>query len=400
MKNILQNIITSLVVTISFIISSCTLYEEPAPIESPNPEFAPSPVINGIIPPDSAIAGVREITLLGQNFAVNGNDTNWIYIGNQSAPIKGIEADRIVIYRPVISGELDIKVIVPSADGIGKITGYKIEEPVSEYGDFRFQAYPLTAVEVDNEENLYVGTRREIIKLASNGIDITPFAEGLSSAFAEITDLKFGPENYLYILTNDREVYRIPSQGGSVETYLQMPSRVEKFDFDENGNIYLGRRDGLLIVKSDKSVINSGHYDNIPAVEIRVFNKEVYWAATKTLYKNQIIDNNGSIGEDQVVIDLNALDEFRNYEIGSFNFAEDGTILICIKRHPKYSIFVLENGSLTPFYTADILPQSVDNIIWGSSRYIYLNRGSLSRDSTRMYRMGMDKLGAPYHGRQ
>jgi hypothetical protein len=66
-------------------------------------------------------------------------------------------------------------------------------------------------------------------------------------------------------------------------------------------------------------------------------------------------------------------------------------------------LYVLEsNGSAVPFYMEKILPPVIDQIVWGTNRDLYLNRGmnmSSVPDSTRIFKMGMGVMGAPYNGR-
>ena len=96
--------------------------------------------------------------------------------------------------------------------------------------------------------------------------------------------------------------------------------------------------------------------------------------------------------------------------ISSFNLDFDGKLFLCLRGHPQYSVFVLEsNGSVTPFYVDDIIPHrdatglitGFDQLVWAyDSRYLNLNRSlSLVGAGSRVYRMGMEKKGAPNIGR-
>jgi hypothetical protein len=400
-KLLYQFIFVSLIM---FLLSSCTHFDEPGLINQPDQTYSENPVITGITPSDSAVAGVREIIIAGQNFSIDGKDTNWVYIGGKAAEIKSVSSSQLVVYRPVIFGNsLDINVVIPSALSIAKVLKYKIEEPVIEFSDFSYQHYTLTAFDVDNQENIYVGTHRALLKLAPNGIDLNEIAGSstLGSAFNTFTDMKFGPGGYLYALVGRKDIYRLDPATGENNSYVTLPNNSDKLDFDANQNIYTGRRDGILVVNSDKTITSTGKYDNIPIVEIRVLNGYLYTASASTLWKNQILDDKGSLGDDETVVDISSIPSLSNCEISSFNMDNQGTVFLCLKNHPQYSIFVLENdGSVTPFYKADILPQSVDQIIYGSGRYMYLSRGLMVADSVRFYRMGMEHNGAPYLGRQ
>lgn len=380
---------------------ACNEFDEPGLINEPTMIYAQDPVINGIQPSGSAVAGVREITILGSNFAGSNVDTNWVFIGGEAANIKDVSENEIVVYRPVVYGDdIDISVVVPNALGVAKASDYKIEEAIEDFGDFTREPFDLMAIAVDENENLYVASRRRVLQLSSDGIDLIQIAS-LSSRFAKITDMKFGPGGLLYTAVSRREFYTIDVNTGEATEIHKFSKNTDKFDFDVNGNIYSGRRDGIFVLKPDFTETETGLYDGISIREIRVFNNYLYVATAKKLSRNQILDSNGLLGSEEVVADLETDSEFSNTEFNSFNFDIDGMIVLAIQGHSDYSLFVFEgDGSIMPYYQAHILPRSIEQIIYGRGRYMYLNRGSLDTDSVRVYRMGMEKIGAPYNGRQ
>lgn len=401
MKNRISKIkIVGLLVLLLIGFIACNEFEEPPTIYNPDTEFTVSPVINTILPADSAIGGVREIVIMGENFAVNGIDTNWVKIGGVDAEIKSISANEIVVYRPSSFGEgLSITVTVPTAESVADVPDYKVEEPIIDHGDFSGDSYSLFSMIADKNDNLYIGTRREIQKLTADGIFLTTIGE-YPSAFAKITDLKFGSDGFLYAAISKKEIYKINIETGEQIEYVSLAKTSEKIDFDNNDNLYAARRDGVFIVKPDLSITETLLYDEETVNELRVYDNYLYVALDESLSRNQILDANGTLGETEVILDFSAEAEFSVAEISSFNIDEDGRFILAIKNHATHSVFVLENnGTITPFYNASIIPMSVDQIVYGGSRFMYLNRGSLSRDSLRVFKMGMDKIGAPYLGR-
>ena len=355
--------------------TSCTHFDNPAEINNQDQGYSKDPVISNISPADSAVAGVREIVINGQNFSVDGKDTNWVYIGGKAAEIKSVSPTQIVVYRPVTFGNsLDINVVIPSALSVAKVPQYKIEEPVAAFSDFSYQHYALTAFDIDNQENIYVGTHRSLFKLAPNGIDLNEIAGSsvFGSAFNNFSDLKFGPGGFLYALVGKKDIYQINAATGENTKYITLPENSDKLDFDANQNIYTGRRDGIIVVNPDMTVSVTGKYDNIPIVEVRVLNGYLYTATRFILFRNQILDSKGSLGDDETVTDISSNPGFTNCEITSFNMDNQGMIILCIKNHPKYSLFVIENdGSVNPFYKADILPQNIEQInLWKQPIYV------------------------------
>lgn len=389
------------ILSLIVIFAGCNNFDEPDVINNTNQTYPENPQITGIIPSDSAIAGVREIQILGHNFAVNGSDTNWVFIGGEPALIKSVTADKIIVHRPSASGDdMTIAVVIPSALGTAQLNNYKIEEPISEFGDFSRENYDLMAIEVDQNENLYIASRRRILHLTSDGVYLTQLLS-LGSKFAGITDIKLGPGGLLYVLTGDKELYTLNLESGADEIYSKFSQDAERFDFDVNNNIYGGYKRGLFVIKSDKTESSTGYYSGVNILEVRVVGNYVYVLTADKLSRNPILDSDGAVGETEVVVNLDSQSDLQNCEFKSVNFSASGDVLFAIRGHNRYSLFILEEGSLNPFYAIDIIPQTVDQIIWGSGRYLYLNRGiTLERDSVRLYRMGMESLGSPYNGRQ
>ncbi|MCX7798074.1 MAG: IPT/TIG domain-containing protein [Melioribacter sp.] len=389
-----------------FALTKCTKYEEPPLIYNPESlQFAPSPKVNSIIPKDSARAGIREIVINGENFGVTPDNNTLVYVGGKVAEIKNLYPNQIVIHRPQLEQSkynkpLDIVISVQKALELAKVKNYKISTPIVQYGDFSAYTYNLFAIEVDKQENLYIATRRALLKY--DGRDIVRVGGQLSSDFSRVTDLKFGPGGLLYALVSKNILYRLNPITAAEEKYLTLPKECDRLDFDQNNNIYTAKKDGLFIVKPDKSIINTNLYQGTIVSDIRVFNGYLYVVSADNVWRHKILDNKGNLGNQELVLNVKEQGvDFSRAAISSLTFDKDGMMLIVIKNHPNYSLFVLENdGKLAPYYKANILPKFIDQIVWGNQYYLYLNRGiTLTRDSVRVYRMGMSNTTAPYYGR-
>lgn len=384
--------------------TACNEFIEPEKIYDENKTLNSGPQITSIVPADSAVAGVREIIINGSGFAVNGTDTNWVFVGGEPALIKSISENQIVFYRPAKAGnDLTISVVIPSAEGFGKKGQYKVSQAISSWGDFQFLYYSLTCVEADKNGNLYIGTRRKIYKLTSDGIILTNIlgsdGDQYPSAWSNITDMKFGKDGYLYVCISKNDIYRVNPADGNEAVFASFSSRVEKMDFDQYGNVYAGRRDGIFVVHNG-TVSGSGQLSGTEITELRIYDNNLYVATKKAIYRLSI-NENGNLGSSQLVTDISAMPEYSNCEISSLTIDGDGKLILCLKGHPKYSVFLLENNTtLSPYYFANIIPSGIDQLTFGSDRYLYLNRGiTVPKDSTRLYKMGMEKAGAPYLGR-
>ena len=84
-KNILY-FIFGLSILMLVALSACNDFATPPKMYNPNQSYPPGAVITSVLPVNSAIAGVREITLIGK-FSSN-LDSNWIYFGSEQAIIK------------------------------------------------------------------------------------------------------------------------------------------------------------------------------------------------------------------------------------------------------------------------------------------------------------------------
>lgn len=398
------------VILISVIIISalikCSNYEEPPLIYNPeNLNYAPSPKVSSINPKDSARAGIREIVINGENFGTTSDNNTSVFIGGKIAEIKSLSPNQIVIYRPQLelakyNKPLDVVISVQKALELAKIKNYKINTPYEQYGDFTNYTYNLFAIEVDKQENLYIATRRALLKYDGN--EIIRIGGQLPRDFSKVTDLKFGPGGFLYALVSKNILYRLNPNTAAEEKYITLPKVCDRLDFDQFNNIYTAKKDGLFIVKPDKSVITTNLYQRVIITDIRVFNDYLYITSADNVWRHKILDNNGTLGNQELVLNVKKLGvDFNRATIGSITFDKDGMMLLVIKNHPDYSLFVLENdGTLSPYYKANILPKFVDQIVWGNEYYLYLNRGiTLTRDSVRVYRMGMANTSAPYYGR-
>ena len=226
------------------LICSCNEFDEPGLINNPDQIFSKSPVITSVNPAGVAVAGVREIEIIGSNFAVDEKDTNWIFIGGEPADVKSVSENKIVVYRPAAFGDdIGITVVIPNALNVAQVLDYKIEDPIEEFGDFTRENYDLMSLAVDADENLFVATRRKVLKLSSDGINLTTLVS-LGSTFAKITDLKFGYNSLLYAAVSKKDKYVIDPVTGEEQKYVTLSRNTEKLDFDQNGNLYTGKRDG------------------------------------------------------------------------------------------------------------------------------------------------------------
>ncbi|MBN1397335.1 MAG: IPT/TIG domain-containing protein [Bacteroidetes bacterium] len=413
--------ITSICLFIGILIAlnGCTEYEEPGLISATTTTPSASPVITGISPANAALSGVREITIMGQNFATNGIDTNWIFIGGISPIVKSIDPTQITIYRPANYGDsLLMTIAIPRAMTTATIR-YTIEQPIEQFGDFTRYSNKFTVMEFDKNGYLYVmDNGRNLYQVTRDGLYITKLMgqESIGSALATTTDMKFGTGGLLYcVVGNKRGIYRIDvSTTDRVSNpYITLPSaagNLSKLDFDASGNIFTAGNKGVFRVSTSDVVTETGHYNGNAITELRIIGNDLYVSYGSILSKN-VINTDGTLGNDELVVDVSTKAGLSSCTINSFNIDAAGTIFLSLTGNPDYSIFVIESdGSVMPYYKEpSILPSAnTDQLIWSNnSRYIYLNRSSnfpsvpdtAGSNNYRLFKMGLPEVGKPYNGR-
>jgi hypothetical protein len=392
------------------------------------------PTITGITPVSGAIAGVREITISGSSLGIkNGTDTPWVMIGGVHPIIKQITNAFITMYRPKLSNDhydksIYVSVTEPKMMTISSSMTYSVQTPGVVTGDYSVEGtMPLGGSDFDSLENIYTVVNKSCYKIDFAGVTRTQLLN--AGNFTSSNDANsppficFGPgsnnKNLFVVPAGKSFIFRLAvydtmnSKNKAVK--LPVPSAVNTMDFDDQGNVYTAG-DGNLYV-ADKSVGDSlapiftsisGYAGVTSLKKIRVVssgsNKYIYIADSLHVWKGQLTGTSLAMGSP--VVDLNSHSELHGCSISSFEVDVNGSIFLCLLHYPKFSLFFAEtDGSITPFYSdPNILPNTVDKLVWGNSNYLYLFSSTLQSGSSyaagRVYRMVLDRNGALYGGRK
>jgi hypothetical protein len=429
-------------VIIGLTLGSCNHFTSPTAVWNPNQQYATGGTISSVLPSNSgisslpsntAIAGVREITIIGKNFS-KSIDSDWVWYDVDSASVKsyslGGATDTIVIYRPPNFGtNLYMKLVIPASDSVGKYE-YNMEQPVSstDLSSAISGSFVMTSSAGNGSgDTIWIATTGYIYELLPGEIIPVAFMDtsylkpkilisgklGASDFASPFMDMKVGPEGRLYATFNNPKtsnvIYRLDPDSSMPVAYatISKTKTAAFFDFDDNGNLYTGNANGLFLIKPDGTSSSVGDYSSFTFVALRVIkdaggNKFIYAANSGGLFRSPI-NSDGTVGSQQQVYSITSDTSkiVSGDNISSFDVAADGTTFIALTGSTSYSLFVLENGTLTPYYhNSSILPSGIQQLAYGSGRWLYLNTGS-----TTLYRMGiatgngMPLLGAPYLGR-
>ena len=397
-----------------------------------NTDTTGRPTITGISPVSGAAAGVREITINGSSLGIKTNtDTPWVFIGGVQPIIKEMHDAFITIYRPKLSNDhydrtISVSVTDPKMLTTSSSFNYSVETPGALVGDYSANVTSaLLSVEFDKQENLYTAiAAKGVVQTDFAGVTQTTVLNSgnlLSGDYSAVSAMAFGPgssRRNLFIAVNKNYIARIAvfdtlNRTGTKyasPVKLTVPAAVSALDFDEKGNMYTAGNGNLYV--ADTSVGNStapvftpisGYSGVTNLIKIRVVNgSNIYIADSMHVWKGQLTGTALAMGAP--LVDLSLHPELSG-KLSSFDVDASGSVFLCIKNNPNYSLFFCESdGSITPFYKdPSILPNTADRIVWGNSKYLYLISSALQSGGSyvagRVYRLTLDRNGAPYQGR-
>lgn len=387
-----------LFISILMMMASCE-YDTPSDIYPTT--GAPDPVITRV-EPDSAVNGITEIKIVGQNFSTQ-REKNFIYFGTTEGVITNATANELTIARPLqISGTMMLKVIVRDAFQVSEFGPYKMELGLVQLASLGRRA---TCIAVDNDENLYADIDKVIYK-------ITPWGElnTLGTIDFISSEMRIGAAGDLYIQKKDnRDLYRIATAGGVAERFTRITKRVSIFDFDEGGYIYSGGdKHGLFVTTPDGVTSNQIEgYENFYKIDaVRVYNGFLYIAADtltddpaysfSRIYKLQLLGD-GNLGEKIEVFNWANAGSHSQSIINDITFSQDGDLVVATD-HSNPILIIHPNGSAEALYEG-LLASPLTKICWGNGNYLYINWAGRTDEESGIYRIIMGKKGAPYYGR-
>jgi len=379
--------------------------EKPQGLYDPDYASNPVPVITSIDPPESALAGIVEITISGNNFSPRV-DENLVYFNKTRADVLEASPTQLVVQSPnLVSDSIMIKVAVQGSVHFSELMPYKLIEGVGIHGELTDFDEPY-GIACDRDENLYVSLAgKKIIRIAPDGTqeDYTTTLVDKASA------MKMGPGGTIYYVNVLKYMFRIPPGGGTNEFFATLPGGVYDLDFDANGNIFCGGGgNAIYCVKSDGSSQTVADYASIYIRAVRVFNDFIYVAGEylgadvnqvkEGVWRNKILNPAGELDSNELVFDWGKHFDATQYHIASMTFAADGDLYVGTNA-PEVIIVVHPDASYESLYPGVLEPETYA-LCWGTKEYLYVNRRGDEPGKKRIIRINMLKAGAPYYGRQ
>lgn len=401
LKRIKRMLLLSIISGISFFtLTQCT-NDYPSSVYNPDASFKPNPTITEM-QPDSALAGIDQITIIGTNFSTIP-DENLVYFNGEKATVLSSGINNILIQAPNLPEDsLVVQVSVSGALDFAEFAPYKLMPAIIDYSDFdKFDE--TSGLALDADENLFVSLNSpsRIVKVGTDQVRTDYYPTRLKS-----TQMKYGPNGAIFYVNAGAFLLRLNTDGLEDVPFAFLPGSAYDLDFDQNQNIFCGGgAGGIYRVKMDNSVETKYQYTDVYIHALRVFNNYLYVGgsysgsdashAIEAVWRHEITSADGDLGEKELVLN------FDNYFVGftvlSLAFDVDGLMYVGTDA-PEGIIVVNMDGTYQPLYEG-VMEGTAYAMTWGKSNFLYVTRKNVTESKRRILRINMRKTTAPYFGR-
>ena len=366
-----------------------------------------SPSISSVEPEGSAFAGIDTLTINGQNFSEN-TSANLVYFNNMLGNVISATSTSLRVVTPnLVSDSVQIRVAVQGAFLFADHSSlYTLTAAVSDYGPFD-QFTDIFSLDLDRDENLIVsmdGSPNAEFWIVDTNQDSAVW----SGALAKGSGMKLGPTGSVYFVNYQRYLYK-DEQGTpkeNTEIFKRLNGNATDLDFDSNGNLFAGGTGSTIDVVdiNDDGGLTSGiteakNLDTLDILSLRVFNDYLYVLTTtvasdQAIYKMQILDDSGSLGDLELVFDWSAYTNKLSSAL-CFTLSEAGDLFVGSDSDDQPLTYI-QNGNASGFYSS-ILTAPISYMAWGNSNYLYLI--NKTEETNRVQRVDTRMSGADYYGR-
>ena len=395
------------ILPISLLIFSCEDPNYPENIWDEDDQGNASPSISSVEPEEAAFAGIDTLTINGQNFSEN-TSANLVYFNNMLGEVISATSTSLKVVTPnLVSDSVQIRVAVQGAFLFADHSSlYTLTAAVLDYGPFD-QFTDIFSLDLDRDENLIVsmdGSPNAEFWIVDTNQDSAVW----SGALAKGSGMKLGPTGSVYFVNYQRYLYK-DEQGTpkeNTEIFKRLNGNVTDLDFDSNGNLFAGGTGSIIDVVdiNDDGGLTSGvtevkNLDTLDVISLRVFNDHLYVLTTtvssdQAIYKMQILDDSGSLGDMELVFDWSAYTNKLSSAL-CFTLSETGDLFVGSDSDVQPLTYI-QNGNASGFYSS-ILTAPISYMAWGNSNYLYLI--NKTEETNRVQRVDTRMSGADYYGR-
>ena len=394
------------ILPISLFIFYCEDPNYPENIWDENDQGNASPSISSV-EPGAAFAGIDTLTINGQNFSENTSE-NLVYFNNMLGEVINATSTSLRVVTPnLVSDSVQIRVAVQGAFLFADHSSlYTLTAAVLDYGPFD-QFTDIFSLDLDRDENLIVsmdGTPNAEFWIVDTNQDSAVW----SGALAKGSGMKLGPTGSVYFVNYQRFLYK-DEQGTpkeNSEIFKRLNGNATDLDFDSYGNLFVGGAGSTVDVVdiNDDDGLTSGvteakNLDTLDILSIKVLNDYLYVLTTtvtsdQAIYKMQILDDSGSLGDLELVFDWSAYTNKLSSAL-CFTLSESGDLFVGSDSDDQPLTYI-QNGNASGFYSS-ILTAPISYMAWGNSNYLYLI--NKTEETNRVQRVDTRMSGADYYGR-
>lgn len=369
-----------------------------------------NPQITSIEPPNEALAGVTKVVINGSNFSAD-TSVNLVFFGTTRAKVLEASANRLVVLAPNVLGDsLTIKVAA-EGDLYSNKVQYSLRPAVSIYYT-EFQDFEKPhAITIDENGNLYVSLEGRGTKKIDTNLELLDYAPKGSETYW--SSMKLGPSNTIYSARLSRGVWQVfeNTQPTSAPWAITPTgTRIDDIDFDANLNIWGGgggNSNVIIMIKPDGSFKTFPFQANVRSV--RVFNNNLYVGGNKDgsegVWSFPIISSD-SIGASSLY--YNVSQNYSGASVNAITFSADGDLYIgstvntnnpaaIITVHPDKTSEELYAGLIKTSLVNDAnsgANPDIEAFAWGTDNFLYFTQRGFT-----IFKLDMQKLGAPHYGR-
>ncbi|MBI9072535.1 MAG: IPT/TIG domain-containing protein [Melioribacteraceae bacterium] len=368
------------------------------------------PVVSQISPVDGAIAGVTEVTITGSNF-LDSEEKLMVSFGGAEAEIISTSKTEIKVKAPNLIGD-QLTVRVGTDNELWSDIVYYDLKPAFTIPNAFSKDEEVFAVAVNSAEEIFVS-----MKAFNAGVGIKKFSEGTKPvAFALKggetfwNDLKFGKNDTLIGVYGVRALFKL-LEGEKPSAYTRFASssyRVSAFDFDKDGVIWVGGSAGMLFSVQPDGTITE--FEFAPVINaVKVYDGYLYLAiddGSEKSVKRFVINSSTELGTEETYFAFSNVFEYALNDINAITFSNDGDMYLATNQEDPI-LTVHSNGTYEPLYTGILqitpnLEQSVISLYWGNDKFLYATytyKPDAETQLSTIFKIDMQKLGAPQHGR-
>jgi hypothetical protein len=368
----------------------------------PNAPKRPNPVISSIQPADSALAGVGELTIKGQNFSAK-TEENIVLFNTDPAVVLAASATELKVKTPnIVAESISIRITVRGAELFTPVIRYKLKPAAVLFGDLKDPGRDVVkafGIDVDRDGNIYVSTESNTIKKVSPAGKVTVVTA--KATFLRANALKVGPGNVLYATNAIARLRRISTiaPDGTESVFASFPANPQDLDFDANGNIWVTVDTDVYLARPNKTTVKVESYP-VTLAALRVYNGYLYVAGKNAATGEEKIWRSPiqgeALGAKDVVLDVAAASWLAGRSVLTLTFSADGDMYLGTN-HPNAIFVVHPDGSHEVLYPGLFAP-TIYALSWSEGNLLFAVQ-QLSNTSN-LIKIDAGKKGAPYYGRR